>query len=251
MLGRTLRKNSEVDANSASSHNCRVAQPPYLPGQGPLSFFLAMLDGHGPNGKYVANTARDRLVASAREAYQDHQRQQQRPEPGDVLWEGFAAAHRFLTDSSGVDVHRSGSTASVALLDRGKLTVACAGDCRCVVGMVDEAPGAPQSQEPVPYPYVMTYDHRPDVVAERKRVELAGGRVDSIRDRHTGQAKGPLRVWLQHQDAPGLMVTRSLGDGLAHTVGVSEEPEVFSCQLTKSVRFLIIASDGIWDMVSR
>ena len=39
---------------------------------------------------------------------------------------------------------------------------------------------------------------------------------------------GPMRVWLQHADAPGLMVTRSLGDDLAHSVGVTAEPEV-SC----------------------
>ena len=37
---------------------------------------------------------------------------------------------------------------------------------------------------------------------------------------------GPMRVWLQHADAPGLMVTRSLGDDLAHSVGVTAEPEV-------------------------
>ena len=37
---------------------------------------------------------------------------------------------------------------------------------------------------------------------------------------------GPLRVWLHETDIPGLAMTRSLGDGVAATVGVICEPEI-------------------------
>ena len=50
--------------------------------------------------------------------------------------------------------------------------------------------------------------------------------------------------------APGLAVSRSFGDYLARSVGVLSDPEVTSHYLRKSDRFLIIASDGIWDVVS-
>ena len=35
---------------------------------------------------------------------------------------------------------------------------------------------------------------------------------------------GPCRVWLGHMDVPGLAMSRSLGDAIAHTAGVSSEP---------------------------
>jgi hypothetical protein len=37
---------------------------------------------------------------------------------------------------------------------------------------------------------------------------------------------GPKRVWLKNKQAPGLAMTRSLGDLVAKTVGVTHEPEI-------------------------
>lgn len=39
-----------------------------------------------------------------------------------------------------------------------------------------------------------------------------------------GQWLGPDRVWMRNEDTPGLAMSRSLGDGLAHSLGVSSEP---------------------------
>ena len=35
-----------------------------------------------------------------------------------------------------------------------------------------------------------------------------------------GKPVGPARVWLKTQNIPGLAMSRSLGDTVAHTVGV-------------------------------
>lgn len=61
---------------------------------------------------------------------------------------------------------------------------------------------------------------------------------------------GPKRVWLKHKQVPGLAMTRSLGDVVAKSVGVTYEPEikVFS-NLTKNDKVVVIASDGIWDRI--
>ena len=45
-------------------------------------------------------------------------------------------------------------------------------------------------------------------------------------------------------------MSRSLGDGLAHSCGVSWEPEVKLVKLKKSDNFIVIASDGVWEFLS-
>ena len=62
---------------------------------------------------------------------------------------------------------------------------------------------------------------------------------------------GPKRVWLRNKQVPGLAMTRSIGDMAAASVGVTAEPEikVFN-NLQPSEKFLVVASDGIWDRFS-
>ncbi len=49
------------------------------------------------------------------------------------------------------------------------------------------------------------------------------GRVDTFREAN-GDPIGPARVWLKHENIPGLAMSRSLGDLVAASVGVSPEP---------------------------
>jgi serine/threonine protein phosphatase PrpC len=163
----------------------------------------------------------------------------------EALQSAFVAADLGLAAAPHIETRRSGATCTTVVLERGRLAVACVGDCRCVLGKVD-GEGDPMA---LTYPFVMTRDHRPELRDERERVEAAGARIDSIRARD-GSARGPLRVWQQEGEAPGLMVTRSLGDGLASSLGVIAVPEVFVVPLDRHSRFLVVASDGVWDMLS-
>jgi len=52
-----------------------------------------------------------------------------------------------------------------------------------------------------------------------------------------------MRVWLMEQDAPGLAMSRSIGDYVAHSVGVSTDPEVMKFELKPDDKFIIVASD--------
>ena len=45
-------------------------------------------------------------------------------------------------------------------------------------------------------------------------------------------------------------MSRSLGDLVAASVGVSPEPEVLSFDLKTQDKFIIIASDGVWEFLS-
>ena len=84
----------------------------------------------------------------------------------------------------------------------------------------------------------MSRDHRPCCTNERSRVESLGGYIDD------GYLNGQLAV------------TRALGDW--HLEGMKEagersgplsaEPELKLTTLTKEDEFLIIGSDGIWDV---
>lgn len=65
-----------------------------------------------------------------------------------------------------------------------------------------------------------------------------------------GQYYGPKRVWLKNKQVPGLAMTRSLGDFVAKSVGVTYEPEIkVFHNLIDSDKAIIIASDGIWDRI--
>jgi serine/threonine protein phosphatase PrpC len=63
---------------------------------------------------------------------------------------------------------------------------------------------------------------------------------------------GPARVWVNGSSpmVPGLAMSRSIGDGIAAKVGVIATPEIFEHRLTPNDKFLIIASDGIWEFIS-
>lgn len=45
-------------------------------------------------------------------------------------------------------------------------------------------------------------------------------------------------------------MSRSLGDRIAHSVGVSCEPEIHEHQITDQDKILLIASDGVWEFLS-
>lgn len=49
---------------------------------------------------------------------------------------------------------------------------------------------------------------------------------------------------------PGLAMSRSLGDKIAHSVGVSWEPDITEIILNSYDKIIIIASDGVWEFLS-
>lgn len=96
----------------------------------------------------------------------------------------------------------------------------------------------------------LSEDHKPDLPKEHERItKKFGGRVMSYLDAD-GKPVGPARVWLKTQNIPGLAMSRSLGDTVAHTVGVEWEPEIKEWQLQKEDKILIVASDGLWEFLS-
>jgi len=148
----------------------------------------------------------------------------------------------------GHDVEYSGSTGVVVLYDEGKkiLNVGNVGDSRAILGQCSEDARSPRwSALP------LSTDLKPDLPEERERIELSGGVVAQFKDDDTAEEAGPYRVWDDiRQEKPGLAVSRSLGDGASRILGVIAEPVVTSHQLGPQDRFMVLASDGLWDSVS-
>ena len=59
-----------------------------------------------------------------------------------------------------------------------------------------------------------------------------------------------MRVWLKHEDIPGLAMSRSFGDSTAAKVGVNAVPEVKEVTLELEDKIVVLASDGVWEFLS-
>ena len=149
----------------------------------------------------------------------------------------------FLTSHKTSD----GSTACVACVMRHvdgsvRLHVANAGDSRCVLVHADGTVVA------------MSRDHKPDDFKETKRIEAAGLYVTSENEWCGYGWKQVPRVY------HGLALSRGIGDKMYKALhgqtrprhcAVTCVPDVSHWQLDPSVgNFLVIASDGIWDVIS-
>ena len=95
------------------------------------------------------------------------------------------------------------------------------------------------------------------IKASRNRIEASGGIV-AVHPVHPNN-DGPQRVWLNQESMdklnfskplPGLMISRSLGDDLAKLAGCSCVPELVSMQLRPEHVGIVVASDGLWDIVA-
>jgi len=198
------------------------------------SLVLCVLDGHGEHGDGVSQTFRDQLVT---ELFSH------------VAWasdlqiavtDAIAKVERNLLRNYRIDSEFSGTTLSMAIVRGNTVTGVNIGDSRVILGS-QQSDGSITAED-------ITFDHKPDTPAEKERILACGGRVFAVE--YDDGIDGPPRVWLGHMDIPGLAMSRSLGDVVAHSAGVISEPEFTERTLDPSKdRFLVIATDGLWEFV--
>ena len=96
------------------------------------------------------------------------------------------------------------------------------------------------------YEYLhLSIDHKPTLPNEKKRIIKKGGKIEQYVE--YGVKKGPYRVWVKGEDFPGLAVSRSIGDLIASKIGVIPEPEITERYIMGSTKYILIASDGVWE----
>lgn len=175
-----------------------------------------------------------------------------------VLKDAFGRTNEDLRNRS-FNVSFSGSTAVTVLLVGNRLICANVGDSRAVLAsckypkeikgieLPEEFKTLPDNEK-IWLALPLSRDHKPDDEEELKRILESNGRVEPYKEAD-GEIVGPSRVWLKNENLPGLAMSRSLGDKIASQVGVVCEPEVYEMILGKDDKFVIIASDGIWEFL--
>ncbi|CAI5482709.1 unnamed protein product [Closterium sp. Yama58-4] len=180
-------------------------------GTTPGNAFFGVFDGHG--GTMAARFAAGNIAGNVLKAAQ-----QGAESPEAALVEGFKETDKqFLQQNLG-----SGSAVVTCWAAPGSLHVAHAGDCRAVLCRKGAAS-------------VLTSDHKASREDERDRIENLGGHVDNFTG--TWRVQGVLAV------------TRGLGDA-NYKEYITPEPEVVHVPVTRDCDFLIMASDGLWDVVT-
>ncbi|KAL3351439.1 hypothetical protein AABB24_019834 [Solanum stoloniferum] len=192
--------------------------------------FFGVYDGHG--GSQVANYCRDRIhavLAEELETFMMNHSDESIRQSCQELW-NRAFTNCFLkvdTEIGGGAGHEPvapetvGSTAVVAVVCSSHIIVANCGDSRAVLCRGKE-------------PMALSVDHKPNREDEYKRIEAAGGKVIQ---------------WNGHRVFGVLAMSRSIGDKYLKP-WIIPDPEVTFIPRTKDDECLILASDGLWDVMT-
>ncbi|KAF6167183.1 hypothetical protein GIB67_029821 [Kingdonia uniflora] len=179
---------------------------------GQMVAFFGVFDGHG--GSRAAQYLKNNLFKNV-SSHPDFMKNTK-----SAIVEAFKQTDvNFLNEEKGH--HKdAGSTASTAVLLGHRLLVANVGDSRVVACRGGSA-------------FPLSIDHKPDRIDERERIEQAGGFV----------------LWAGTWRVGGVLaVSRAFGDKLLKQY-VVPDPEIQEEEID-GVEFLIIASDGLWNVLS-
>ncbi|KAI3524969.1 hypothetical protein L1887_03640 [Cichorium endivia] len=201
--------------------------------------FFGVYDGHG--GSQVANYCRDRVHIALEEEIKVMKQELVKGTMNDtvqVQWEkAFTNSFQKVDDEVGgkstgiidssmvssepIAPETVGSTAVVALICSSHIIVANCGDSRAVLY---------RGKEAIP----LSTDHKPNREDEYARIEAAGGKVIQ---------------WNGHRVFGVLAMSRSIGDAYLKP-WIIAEPEVTFTARAREDECLILASDGLWDVMS-
>ncbi|EQC42886.1 AGC/PKG protein kinase [Saprolegnia diclina VS20] len=217
--------------------------------------FFGVFDGHGSTGEHCAQFARDKVPDLLAENLKN----------GMPVSNALSLAHidaNSLIHSASFDDSMSGTTAISILFDGNEIHVSNVGDSRAIVAQEVSSDGeAPQL---VAKP--LSIDQTPFRKDERDRVKKTGARIMTV-DQLEGyepihenwgltlgdeidESGDPPRIWHPHGDYPGTAFTRSIGDQVSEELGVFAEPEIVTKTLGAHDKFLVIASDGVFEFLT-
>ncbi|XP_052185768.1 probable protein phosphatase 2C 33 isoform X1 [Diospyros lotus] len=149
----------------------------------------------------------------------------------------FNVMDKELKIYTNIECFCSGTTA-VTLVKQGQyLVIGNVGDSRAVLGTRDKDDSLIAVQ--------LTVDLKPSLPVEAERIQKCRGRIFALHDEPQ-----VARVWLPHDDSPGLAMARAFGDFCLKDFGLISVPEITCRCLTEKDEFIVLATDGIWDVLS-
>ncbi|XP_022731882.1 probable protein phosphatase 2C 72 [Durio zibethinus] len=216
--------------------------------------FCGVFDGHGKNGHVVSNMVRNRLpslllsqknaLAKIKTNFQDQVAKTKGgsvPNKDVLKWQeacisAFKVMDKEIKLQENLDCSTSGTTAVVVLRQGENLVIANLGDSRAILGTKTEN-GIKAVQ--------LTTDLKPGLPSEAQRIRNCNGRVLALKEEAHIQ-----RVWLPHEDYPGLAMSRAFGDFLLKNHGIIAIPDIFYHHITPNDHFIVLATDGVWDVLN-
>lgn len=149
----------------------------------------------------------------------------------------FKLMDRELKLHPNIDCYCSGTTAVVLVMEGQDLIIGNVGDSRAVLATRDKDNALVALQ--------MTVDLKPNLPREAARIQKCKGRVFALQDEPE-----VARLWLPNIDSPGLAMARAFGDFCLKDFGLISVPDVYYHHITDRDEFVILATDGVWDVLS-
>ena len=206
------------------------------------STFLGVCDGHGLYGHLVSSYLISTLPQYLNTTLIKDSLTPSSPLSSltQTITKSFIKIDNDLTTTSQIDTTFSGSTCVTTIITPSRIICANTGDSRAVLGKFQNGLWISQN---------LSRDHKPSEEDEMKRILSNGGRIQPYKDENNNPI-GPERVWVLDDDVPGLAMSRSFGDEVAHDVGVISIPEVWDFDFGDEDKFVVVASDGLWEFIS-
>ncbi|KAK7337717.1 hypothetical protein VNO77_18303 [Canavalia gladiata] len=215
--------------------------------------FCGIFDGHGPWGHFVAKRVRESMPPSLLCNWQEtlaqtsvdpdiDSQQEKRQHYQFNIWKHSylktcASIDQELEQYRKIDSFYSGTTA-LSIVRQGELIIiANVGDSRAVL--------ATTSDDGSLVPVQLTVDFKPNLPQEAERIIQCQGRVFCLDDE-----PGVHRVWLPDEESPGLAMSRAFGDYCIKEYGLISVPEVTQRNISNRDQFVVLATDGVWDVIS-
>jgi integrin-linked kinase-associated serine/threonine phosphatase 2C len=195
--------------------------------------YFAVYDGHGDKGKEASSFFRFEV----RKNMVNDKRKIQRFGSKGQVENYFRSLYKSIQrkfEKKTSEFELSGTCSIAVLILDYRLFAINVGDSRAVMGSrKDKRITALE----------VSIDHKPIRDDENKRIVEKGGEVT--------EKGGVFRIFRKNDEIPGLAVSRTIGDIVAHECGVSYEPEIIEKEIDPDHdQFIVIGSDGIWDSMS-
>ncbi|KAK7349739.1 hypothetical protein VNO77_07362 [Canavalia gladiata] len=224
--------------------------------------FCGVFDGHGPLGHKIAQSIRDNLPSKLSAAIKQSQQNVFKHNDANAADAGnhgnvHGENNRNMSFASWEEIFKSsfyemdqdlaktidtngfcgGSTAVTVVKQGDQLIIGNLGDSRAVLFT--------RAENNHLVPVQLTVDLTPDVPSEALRIRRCGGRVFAIPDDPVN------RIWMpEESDGPGLAMSRAFGNFCLKDYGLSSVPEVSCRKLTKQDEFVVLATDGVWNVLT-
>ena len=203
---------------------------------------FSVMDGHGVNGhlvsrfvtKYFTSFFKKNKKMNSSNSSEDQIFYRLKKNDHDVLKRAFRHAERDIEKNSDIDANFSGTTCVMVFQVGNRILCGNVGDSRAIIVKGDKA---------IP----LSIDQKPDDPEESKRIKENGGEISQYEE--DGEKSGPFRVWQKGEVYPGIAMSRSIGDFIASKLGVIPEPKFIDEKIDKDTKFIVVASDGIWEFL--